>query len=126
MKTTDSCKTFTKIRWMKIRIWKAQPCRPRFSSCACCLSPPTAPQECPTLLHTPLFPIIRFLPYDAAEKKSKLLDDMQRLFDSETTEWMLREMAENRDKAKVRPAEWGGRWIMIIQMERESGGGGTW
>ena len=50
----------------------------------------------------------RFLPYDAAEKKSKLLDDMQRLFDSETTEWMLREMAENRDKAKVRPVAEGG------------------
>ena len=33
---------------------------------------------------------------------------MQRLFDSETTEWMLREMAENRDKDKVRPVG-GGR-----------------
>jgi len=49
---------------------------------------------------------IRFLPYDVkADAKqpgsSKLIAEMHKEFDEETRKWMLREMAENRDKAKA-------------------------
>ncbi|KAG2501691.1 hypothetical protein HYH03_000193 [Edaphochlamys debaryana] len=45
---------------------------------------------------------IRFLPYDALKPNSHLKGEMDLHFDSVTTEWLLREMAENRDKAKAR------------------------
>ncbi|GFR48901.1 hypothetical protein Agub_g10849 [Astrephomene gubernaculifera] len=48
---------------------------------------------------------IRFLPFDAGKPeklaKSSLKAEMDMHFDTVTTTWLLREMAENRDKAKV-------------------------
>lgn len=48
---------------------------------------------------------IRFLPFDfkaGGGKGSLLKAEMEQHFDPVTTAWLLREMAENRDKAKVR------------------------
>lgn len=42
---------------------------------------------------------VRFVPFDvAAGSKSVLRKEMQAVFDEELTEWLLREMQENRDK----------------------------
>ena len=41
---------------------------------------------------------------------SKLIEDLQRHFDDDTALWLLREMAENRDKAKV--------WIYLYVLLR--------
>lgn len=52
------------------------------------------------LLHT-----CSFLPYDykpGSNKASSLETEMSSHFSAETTAWMLAEMAENRDKRKVR------------------------
>ncbi|GLC70756.1 hypothetical protein PLESTF_001030000 [Pleodorina starrii] len=51
---------------------------------------------------------IRFLPFDAGKgdvlSKSKLKGEMDLHFDPLTTAWLIREMNENRDKAKVQGA----------------------
>jgi hypothetical protein len=42
--------------------------------------------------------------YDVASTESKLKVELERWFDADTTAWLLADMAENRDKTKVRRA----------------------
>ncbi|GAX74409.1 hypothetical protein CEUSTIGMA_g1857.t1 [Chlamydomonas eustigma] len=45
---------------------------------------------------------IKFIPYDVVSPQSKLKAELERWFDAETVAWLLADMAENRDKAKIK------------------------
>jgi len=45
---------------------------------------------------------IRFVPYDVKSKQSELVQSLKANFDDTTAAWLLREVTENRDKAKIK------------------------